>query len=138
FVSERKGAYNLWRMDADGGHPKQLTQGSSENWPSISSDGQWVIYWGSSKSKTTLWKVPIAGGEPVPLSESPFLRPAVSPDGQWIAGYVMDDQTSWVWASVMPVEGGAVKRLFKVFPLPTMPTMKWNADSRALIYISSN
>ena len=139
FVSERKGTYNIWRMDADGSHPKQLTQGSNENWPSLTSDGQWVIYWGSSnKSKTTLWKVPIEGGEPVPLSDTALWRPIVSPDGKLIAGYVMDDQTAWMWLSVIPVTGGTPTRLFKVFPIPTLPMIRWNADSRALTYIASN
>lgn len=138
FVSERKGTYNIWRMDADGGNPKQLTQGSNENWPSLSSDGQWVIYLGSSKSKGALWKVPIEGGEPVPLSESYLSRPAVSPDGKLITGLVLDDQTSWMWVSVMPVEGGTPTKLFKFFPLPVPPTVRWNADSRTLTYISSN
>jgi Tol biopolymer transport system component/DNA-binding winged helix-turn-helix (wHTH) protein len=137
FVSERQGASNIWRMDLEGGNLKQLTQGSSDYWPSVSSDGQSVIYWSGGKEKTTLRKVPLDGGESVPQAEGFVSRPLVSPDGKLIVGYVMDDQTSQMWVSVMPTGGGTPNKLFRFFPLPVPPMIRWSADSGALTYISS-
>ncbi|MGH9844852.1 MAG: winged helix-turn-helix domain-containing protein, partial [Blastocatellia bacterium] len=44
FVSERSGTANIWRMDVDGGNLKQLSRGKGDSTPTLSPDGQWVIY----------------------------------------------------------------------------------------------
>src|SRR5205085_1532698 len=44
FVSTRAGAMNIWRINADGTQPTQLTNGTYEDVPSITPDSQWVIY----------------------------------------------------------------------------------------------
>ena len=43
FRSERgDGFSSIWRMDRDGGNPKQLTRDGNQ--PTVSPDGKWVIY----------------------------------------------------------------------------------------------
>ena len=138
FVSERDGGSTIWRLDADGNHLTQLTHGNNDYYPSLSRDGQWVIYSATGQGKTTLWKVPIEGGEPLPVAESSLTRPALSPDGKFFVGHWLDTQTSRSWVSIMPIEGGKPTKLFNFFPLPSSPTARWNADSRALTYISSS
>jgi len=46
FSSNRAkaGAFNIWRMDIDGGNPVQLTHGSGEVQAICSPDGRWLVY----------------------------------------------------------------------------------------------
>ena len=75
FTSERTGAPAGWRMDIDGGNPKQLTRGG------VAAGTEWLVY----QDRQTLWKMPIDGGEPVQLSEERLVRCATSHDGKMIA-----------------------------------------------------
>ena len=69
FVSDRAGRFNIWRMDTDGGNLRQLTSGDGEFYPQCSPDGKWVVFQ-SGEVEPRVWKVPMAGGQPVPLSET--------------------------------------------------------------------
>ena len=93
FMSDRAGLQNIWRMDIDGNNPKELTVGGSEWLPDGSPDSKWVIY-RSGFGKHTLWKVSIDGGEPVQLNDNASSRPAISPDGKWIACAYFDREGS--------------------------------------------
>src|SRR5262249_27855322 len=84
FTSTRTGAPHICRMDTDGSNAKQLTSGSTEGFPQISPDGQWVVYT-LFAGETTLWRVSIEGGAPVPITSSAAAYPAISPDGKSIA-----------------------------------------------------
>ena len=83
-------AANIWRVNADGRDPKQITDEHDLRAPVCSADGQWVYFrdWFSLEIK----RAPIEGGkaEVVPgtkiadaeLDDTPV---AISPDGQWLA-----------------------------------------------------
>src|SRR5262249_17238530 len=83
FRSNRSGPLDLWRMNIDGGNQIQLTTGATADNPTISPDGRWVLY--NTTDDKHLWRVPIDGGRPAPLTEYPAYYPAVSPDGRMIA-----------------------------------------------------
>ena len=61
--------------------------------PTFSSDSKWIVYTGPERKadslhsprSTGIWRIPIEGGEPVPLFDKAANRPAVSPDGRWVA-----------------------------------------------------
>jgi eukaryotic-like serine/threonine-protein kinase len=61
---------HIWRTNADGSNPTQLTNGGFENYPVCSPDGKWVYYYGVDGSHYSM-RVPLEGGpaEPVPASE---------------------------------------------------------------------
>src|SRR6185436_10794216 len=61
FVSTRSGDTGLWRMDADGANPVQLTKEYAWS-PSISPDGEWVVYAGYAKGLPVVLRVPLEGG----------------------------------------------------------------------------
>jgi serine/threonine protein kinase/Tol biopolymer transport system component len=81
---------NIWRVNADGRDPKQLTDEHDLRAPACSADGQWVYFrdWFSHEIK----RAPIDGGKSevvrgtkiadAELDNSPV---AISPDGQWLA-----------------------------------------------------
>jgi eukaryotic-like serine/threonine-protein kinase len=51
---------NVWRVDADGSDPKQLSSGAIDESPLCPADGKWVYYENYSDNKIT--RVPIDGG----------------------------------------------------------------------------
>ena len=53
---------NIWRADADGSNPKQLTDGSFDNLPLCSPDSKWAYY--EDSIDVAMKRVPIDGGKP--------------------------------------------------------------------------
>src|ERR1043165_447045 len=83
FISNRAGAFQVWRMQMDGSNPIALTSGGVKNFPVLSPDGKWVLY--NTTDYWQLWRVSIEGGEATRLSDSYALFPSISPDGKMIA-----------------------------------------------------
>lgn len=68
FCSNRSGAQQIWKMHPDGGTATQVTSnGGFEAQESV--DGQ-TLYYSKGRGVPGLWKVPVAGGEAVPVLES--------------------------------------------------------------------
>ena len=134
FTSTRTGAPHIWRMDLDGTNHKQLTSGSGENYAQCSPDGRWVVYT-LFAGNPTLWRVPIDGGAPSPLTEQTTSSPAISPDGRMIATvYREENQNSSARMALMPFEGGEVMKVFDA-PKPDWSSIRWSPDGRALNYV---
>ena len=79
---------HVWRTDADGSNPTQLTNGTFDRNPVCSPDGKWV-YYGDSQGTHYSMRVRIGGGsaEPVPASDVHGMYgfgagEAISPDGK--------------------------------------------------------
>ena len=56
------GKVNVWRVDADGTNPKQLSSGTIDELPICSPDGKWAYFENYSGNKIS--RVPIDGGTP--------------------------------------------------------------------------
>src|SRR5207253_4824354 len=115
---------------------KQLTFSDGNSYPSVSADGQWVVYDNHSNPTTfTVWKVPIDGGNSVQLTNKYTRMPIVSPDGQFIAcRYLVEGGSREI--AIFRFEGGdPVERL----PIPVMDwqQIEWTPDGRALVYIDT-
>jgi eukaryotic-like serine/threonine-protein kinase len=83
-------AVRIWRVNADGSNPTQLSKGTFDINPTCSPDGKWVYYNGSGSHP--LKRVLLEGGEPetAPSSDVPNIYGigagvAVSPDGKLLA-----------------------------------------------------
>jgi serine/threonine protein kinase/Tol biopolymer transport system component len=79
---------HLWRTNADGSNPTQLTNGTFDRYPVCSPDGKWLFYYDAAGPHYSM-RVLLAGGtpEPVPASEVRGMYgfgagDAVSPDGK--------------------------------------------------------
>lgn len=127
-------ACNLWRVDADGRNPTQLTRGTYDSEPTFSPDGESVVYVAQEDHVPKLRRVPIGGGEPVPLTDEFSQHPAFSPDGKMLVYYRMNqkqrDQRHLVF---IPAKGGA--------PIKTLPApdnfgsvMHWAPTGDSLWY----
>jgi serine/threonine protein kinase len=88
FLRRGTNAIRVWRTDADGGNPLQLTEGKQDNIPICSADLKWVYY---VNGDAQLWRVPPNGGKPelVPGSIVPDTTGTggfgLSPDGRQVA-----------------------------------------------------
>lgn len=85
------GRYNLWKYSIDGGAPVQLTRSDDrQSGLTLSPDGKWVVYQQDhgGDEMYDLYAVPLAGGEPVNLTNSPTVSETgarFSPDGRTLA-----------------------------------------------------
>jgi Tol biopolymer transport system component/DNA-binding winged helix-turn-helix (wHTH) protein len=131
FISNRAGAFQVWRMQTDGNDPVALTNGGGKNFPAISPDGKWVLY--NTTDDWQLWRVSLAGGEPTRLSDSYALFPSVSPDGKMIACLGRSDSKAVL--RILSFEDG---RPLKTFDLaaPTFSSnrLQWTRDGKTVIY----
>jgi len=77
----------IWCMDADGSHQRQLTRDNNDTDPVFSPDGKRLLFSSSREGGGQLWTVGIDGDGPRKLTDwAPGLASAVwSPDGRWIA-----------------------------------------------------
>lgn len=87
YGSEQDGDLQVWVMGADGQDARQLTHSGTTNYaPSFSPDGEWIAYISSMGDSSFVYKIPVAGGDPVRVSDTQGVwRAQWSPDGRWIA-----------------------------------------------------
>jgi len=136
FASMRSGATELWRIDADGGNPKQLTDSADQAFrSSISYDGKWVYY--NTENDGTIWKVSIEGGVPVRVSTEKVLFPTISPDGKLIAGTELKSGASNLW-NVIVISAETGERLKTLDIQASRRTLIWTPDSKSLISVGYN
>jgi Tol biopolymer transport system component/DNA-binding winged helix-turn-helix (wHTH) protein len=140
FASDRAGRFNLWRCDADGGDLMQLTTGDDDLYPNVTPDGAWVVYQRDTR-EPRLWKISVAGGEPIQVTDTRAMNPVVSPDGEMIAyRYLDSDVEKSRWRiGVVPSEGGSPLFRFDLPPTvaPFQRFVRWSPDGKAIAFPNS-
>ena len=108
FLSDQAGSSDLWRMDADGADLQRLTRGAAVVRAAFLPGGGEIVY--SSGAPPRTWKIPAAGGTPVPILRGDELPPAfqfhaVSADGRSLLGsFPQVAARGWRVAAV-PIDG---------------------------------
>lgn len=108
----------IWiaKFDASRRGPAALTQarqvsndGKDAENPTMTPDGEWIVYASSNESKAGIWKVRADGRDATPVVAGPLLYiPDVSPDGRYVA-YLFTDRVNLQNAiRVAEVESGRV------------------------------
>lgn len=130
---------NIWRLDADGSNPKQLTFGAMDLSGICSADGQWVYY--LSTDTLQVFRVRIGGGAPeeVPgtsgLASVPGL--GLSPDGKMLVFFqaLKDSTTSPGRIVLVPLDAGPRPRPRFLDPDPRYEVFpQFTPDSKSLVY----
>ena len=144
FCHTRAGTMNIWRMNADGTQPLQLTTGTYEDLPSVTADTKWVIY----RTGNDIRQVSIDGGPSLKLLSREVQGPSLSPDGKLLAFFVNDQPDSQVWQ--LEIYDLTLRSTVKRFALPdsTHPfngmsltpdnRLRWTPDGKGLAYVSSS
>jgi Tol biopolymer transport system component/DNA-binding winged helix-turn-helix (wHTH) protein len=127
---------NIWRMDMNGGNLRRLTNGTQDFPPSITPDGQWVVYASVQGDKSVLMKVSSQGGPAIKLTDYDADYPSVSPDGKWIACSYISQPNHPASLAIIPIAGGPPARVFQLPETATPPPLAWTPDGRAVSFIN--
>jgi len=124
----------LWRVDLPSAGKRAkpeigpLTSGTSYyDGPSFSPDGRWIAFGlGPNPDETNIFKMPVAGGEPVQLTffeHATTASPAWSPDGQRIA--FVGDQNGRMRVWMISANGGTAQALENSNASDTSNRLAW-------------
>jgi len=110
FDARLDGKADIFVVSPEGGEPRRLTSGRSENVvPTWSGDGRW-IYFGSDRTGAfQIWKIRVEGGDPVQVTRQGGFHAIESRDGSTLY-YSKGFQNTSVWS--IPIGGGQEGKVF--------------------------
>jgi dipeptidyl aminopeptidase/acylaminoacyl peptidase len=141
FVSTNMtGRYNIWRMDASGSWPVQLTQSDdNQSGFAVSPDGK-TLYYTQDKGgneQYDIYAVPTAGGAPKDLTNTPDIRESgllMAPDGRAMALSTKRSGQGQEDLAVMDLGTGQVRPLtHEADPQWNWSAVAWIDGGRSLI-----
>jgi len=128
---------NIWRIDIPGGDEKRLTTGEQDSYPSITPDGQWVVYASTQGNESVLTKVASQGGPAVRLTAYNADFPSVSPDGMWIACSYVAHPNQPPSLAIVPIGGGSPAKVIELPETASPPPLVWTPDGSAVAFINN-
>ena len=129
------GFQNLYSVDSQAQHRKQLTTSGGHNyWPSYSPDGKRILFGSTRDGNFDIYSMAADGKDVRRLTDHPFqdLRPRFSPDGSRIAFTSSRDGNYEVY--VMNSDGTAVTRVTRHSERDDYAT--WHPDGKRLAMVS--
>jgi eukaryotic-like serine/threonine-protein kinase len=148
--NQNNGNWNIWTMDINGNNKKQfLTEGTQGGIECSRGDNS-IFFLGFNKEIFGLWKMPLDGGEAIPLPNTTHFRPAISPDGKKMAYTFWDPVKKQMGQEIVAFDltKGAdtiVTPPIDKFNLPLTavgeygenePSMRWTVDGKNLSFIN--
>lgn len=128
--------------DLDGRNRQGLTKHAHVSWPNISSDGTWAVYCQYFQGHPRIVKTQIQGESSLFLDSTaaPQFRPCISPDGRWVAYYLLDMQSKGFQIAISPASGGKVEHLIDVPPSldAGFTQLAWSLDGSSIYYQDLN
>lgn len=143
FCSDRTGAFEIWVMDANGHHERQVTRlGTSATFPDFSPDGRLLAFSAAptSGAASDLWLVPVDGGAPTQVTNTPDTleeNAAWSPDGSRIlfTRIAGDFSGSQLWTRDV---GTGVEAQLTSDPTIKDQTPDWSPDGTRIAYTADD
>jgi len=112
YGSLASGRRELWVMDADGSHPRQLTSGADLQFfstPSSCPDGS-ILFGSGVYGAANIWRIDADGGNQRQLThEGTNGAPSCSPDGKWVIFNASHGGDYTLWR--IPLQGGTPEQL---------------------------
>lgn len=155
FMSNRDETWQIYSMSASGKDEKRLTNSkTNDTWPAWTADSASIVFQSDRGGQPDLYimKILPAERDPLPKKEegkdppkyaeepTPLTgdrawdgRPAVSPDGKWIAWPSAREGKSAIY--VMGIDGKNVRRLSPLDSEADDPS--WSPDSRRIVFVST-
>lgn len=163
--NKNNGNWNIWTMDIDGNNKKQFLTEGTQGTVDCSKGDNSIIFLGFNKEIYGMWKMPLEGGEAVPLPNTSNFRPAISPDAKKMAYTYWDPIKKQMAQEIVSVESYKNPQLIKTenseeyiikpkeqnmptidrFELPLTavgenaqnePSMRWTVDGKNLTFIN--
>ena len=145
FNTDRSGSNHIWRMDANGSNPTQITFGEkqTELYPQLSNDGAWLYYIKRSSPASTVWRKSLTDDRSEALTEPGKLAPdsflSISPDGKFLAFHearekVTEDEGKQIFRiAVIQIERPSEPKFYSI--AASRLVVRWTRDGSALEYI---
>lgn len=117
YGSSQSGRMNLWRQPIGGGRAEPISQSdNSQEVFGATADGQWIVFASDrgGREMNDLFALPVAGGEPVNLTNSPDTNETwarISRDGTFIAFSLRARHESSLNLAVMDLATRQMRRL---------------------------
>jgi serine/threonine protein kinase len=133
FTGFKENKPNIWVANVDGSDLRQLTSGNADIAAEFSPDGQSVYFERWSEGKVHLLKVPLAGGQPVEVSDLQIQNHYFSHRGDRIVVSYFDNKASqWKVGLISSADG---KFLGPVdISLATQGFPMFTPDDKGLVY----
>ena len=145
FLSNRVGAFDVWRIDRNGENPVQITKKGNVSSISLSPDG--FIYFNAPafpKLRGALWRTDLEGKNLEQITTQRTYGAKVSPDGSYIFCLYPDHNKDPQDLSVPPKftvlrrKTGEIVNQFDSYNRRNLRRSEWSADSRSIYYIESD
>jgi eukaryotic-like serine/threonine-protein kinase len=124
---------NTWRMDANGGNLKQLSDGKIDQAPTCSPDGKWAYYLDVAGG-SRLMRVPLEGGKAEKVSDELVADGDISPDGKTgilaTFGHLGEHIEE---LKLISLDSGQVLKTM-AFERPRSGTLRFTHDGKAIVY----
>jgi len=132
-VTDKKTASTIWRMDSDGGNPKQLSDGQADQQCSCAPDGRWAYYLDLANGGM-LMRVGMDGGKAQRVSELlTYVGFDISPDGQLAAFTTTAPGKNGEVLALVPVDAPQNTKLVPVQRAPDGP-VRFTPDGKGVLY----
>jgi eukaryotic-like serine/threonine-protein kinase len=124
-------ALNLWRADASGANPMQLTSGSNDQHPTCSPDGKWV-YYVSIPENLALKRVSIDGGTPETVNSEPSSGYDLSRDGKFVAQLDVRELDHKLVLNIFDIAGK--KLTYHDVDMRASEPISFSPDGKSIVY----
>ena len=117
----------------------QLTHDpGGETDPAVTADGRWVVFqYTDASNAETIRKVPIDGGEILPVSTVEAINPTVSPDGKLVVCKYDFKRNGQTQVAILPIDGGEPVKVFESPAMARSRNVRFSPDGRSLIYVDA-
>ncbi len=126
-------ANNLWRLEAAGTNPKQLTFGLNEADPECSRDGKWV-YYVDRADNMNLKRISVEGGTPETVINIPTGSYALSPDGKTIVRDEVRDSDHKLMLALYSIEDK--KKSYIEYDQRALLKLAFLPDGKSIAYVT--
>jgi Tol biopolymer transport system component len=134
----------IYVMNADGTDDRRICCGSGadlqfDQSPTWSPDGK-LIAWAASRSSDAdrgIWKIDVATGNKVQLTDQDDAGPDWGPDGRIVFGRFTDPNSDYPWDLYVMDAGGGNQVLLRAAVSRGTPAPQWSPDGQAILFSAS-
>jgi serine/threonine protein kinase len=135
FGSNSSSGDRIWKIDVQTGVSSALTNGPTESFPMCAGAGNAVFYLEQGNGSSFIFKLPLAGGSPVRLSDrTSYSPPFPSRDGRHVA-FAVPGKDGKVVLAVVSADNGTLEAQPTIPPTldQTAHSAEWAPDNRSMV-----